>query len=340
MKKLTAILMVMLCAFSLSAEWGRIRYIDEFGDVDHTISDPYQIADGTKEVNGSTNYYYEYRLIASLPTEFGYSGGIEIDMFDDFGDYVVFDAGDEATIRVKLTSGEIKEFTYDFTEHEYPWYDEYELNQVRQNIHLSGHDAVDLLNELYRGNDLRFVIYNGNVKYTFTIEAYGFKEIADEFIGNFAVPEAPVVVFNDDYFYSSVSNFYATTIGDSDYVLGVHTMGFPGDDEYPSLSVTLDYKDSDDVFWYDNESDFTYTFRDVRIVAANGNDAISLSDRIKGNEFGNYFTLYDDPKMISDIIDFANEHGSVEFIFEFSPFVEITISFTSEEMQELFTFPE
>ena len=104
MKKMTAILMVLLCAFSLSAEWGRIQYVDEFGDVDHTISDPYQIADGTRDVNGSRNYYYEYRLLASLPTEFGYSGSIEIDMFDDFGDYVSFDAGDEAIVRVKLDS--------------------------------------------------------------------------------------------------------------------------------------------------------------------------------------------------------------------------------------------
>ena len=177
MKKLIAILMVLLCAFSLSAEWGRIQYIDEFGDVDHTISDPYQIADGTREVNGNRNYYYEYRLIASLPTEFGYSGGIEIDMFDDFGDYVVFDAGDEATVRVKLESGEIKEFTYDFTEHEYPWYDEYELDQVRQNIYWNGHDAVDLLNELYNGNDLRFVIYNGNIQLSLMFMMMAFMQV-------------------------------------------------------------------------------------------------------------------------------------------------------------------
>lgn len=335
MKKLTAILMVLLCAFSLSAEWGRIQYIDEFGDVDHTISDPYQIADGTREVNGNRNYYYEYRLIASLPTEFGYSGGIEIDMFDDFGDYVSFDAGDEATVRVKLESGEIKEFTYDFTEHEYPWYDEYELDQVRQNIYWNGHDAVDLLNELYNGNDLRFVIYNGNIKYTFTMEADGFKEVADEFIGNFAVPTEPDVY--DDGFYAGVSHYFTKMAEGTDFTLGLHSSGFPEIDEYPNLSATLDFKNSDDVFWYDNEGE--YTFKAVNLISADGKDVLPLSDEIENDEYGSYFSLYESPR-IPEIIAFAEAHGSVEFKIEFDPAVEFDIPFTAEEIQEMLSFPE
>ena len=340
MKKLTAILMVLLCAFSLSAEWGRIQYVDEFGDVDHTISDPYQIADGTREVNGNRNYYYEYRLIASLPTEFGYSGGIEIDMFDDFGDYVVFDAGDVATIRVKLTSGEIKEFSYDFTEYEYPWYDKYELDQVRQNIRLNGHDAVDLLNELYNGNDLRFVIYNGNIKYTFTIEAEGFKEVADDFIGNFAVPTEPVIYIDESPIYSKfvgVSYYESQTVNGTDYVIGIHASGFPEMDEYPGVSISLDFKPSDAVFWYDNDKD--YIFNDVRLVSSDGCDVLSLSEGIENGEYGSYFSLYGSPR-IPEIIDFAKEHGSTELKIESDSVGEITISFTAEEIQELFTFPE
>ena len=335
MKKMTAILMVLLCAFSLSAEWGRIQYVDEFGDVDHTISDPYQIADGTRDVNGSRNYYYEYRLIASLPTEFGYSGSIEIDMFDDFGDYVSFDAGDEAIVRVKLDSGEVKEFTYDFTEHEYQWYDEYELDQVRQNIYLEGHDAIDLLNELYNGNDLRFVIYNGNIKYTFTMEADGFKEVADEFIGNFAVPTQPDV-YDIGVIYG-VSSYVSKDTEGVDYVLGLHSLGFPEIDEYSNFSVTLDFKNPDDVFWYDNEGE--YTFKAVNLVSANGKDVLPLSDEIENDEYGSYFSLYDSPR-IPEIIAFAKAHGSVELRIEFDPTVEFDIPFTAEEIQKLFSFPE
>lgn len=335
MKKLIAILMVLLCAFTISAEWGRIQYLDEFGDVDPTYSDPYQIADGTREVNGSTNYYYKYRMIASLPTEFGYSAVIELDMFDDFSDYVSFDAGDEATVRVKLESGEIKEFTYDFTEHEYSWYDEYELDQVRQNIYWYGHDAVDLLNELYNGNDLRFVIYNGNVKYTFTMEADGFKAVADGFIGNFAVPTQPDIY--DDGFYAGVSQYFTKMTEGTDFALGLHSSGVPEIDEYPSLSVSLDFKASDDAFWYDNEGE--YTFKAVNLVSADGKDVLPLSDEIENDEYGSYFSLYDSPK-VPEIIAFAKAHGSVEFKIEFNPAVEFDIPFTAVEIQKLLSFPE
>ena len=341
MKKLIAILMVLLCAFSLSAEWGRIQYIDEFGDVDPTISDPYQIASGTREVNGNTNYYYEYRFIASLPTSFGSQAGVELDMFDDFGDYVVFDAGDVATVRVKLDSGEIKEFTYDFTEYEYSWYDDYELDQVRQNIHLYGHDAVDLLNELYNGSDLRFVIYNGNIKYTFTIESDGFKEIANEFIDNFAVPAEPDIDVYESpmYNYKGISCYEALTVNGTDYVLGLHSSlsGFPEMEEYPSLSVSLDFKPSNDTFWYDNDGE--YIFKAVNLISADGKDVLPLSDGIENDEYGSFFGLYESPR-IPKIIEFANTHGSVVLKIEFDPIVEFDISFTAEEIQELFNFPD
>ena len=333
MKKLTMILMILLCTFSLSAEWGRIQYIDEFGDVDPTISNPYQIANGTREASGKTNRYYEYRMITSLPTEFGYLASIELDMFDDFDNYVVFDADDEATIKVKLDSGEIKEFSYNFTEHEYSWYDEYELDQVRQNIYLDGHDAVDLLNELYNGSDLRFVIYNGNIKYTFTMNADGFKDVADDFIDNFAVPTEPDIYDNGSY--ASVSHYFMKTAEGTDFVLGLHSMGYPKIEEYPSLSVSLNFKDSDDVFWYDNKGE--YTFKAVNLISANGKDVLSLSDGIENDEYSSYFSLYE---RIPEIIDFANVHGSVNLKIEFNPSVEFDIPLTAKEVQKLLNFPE
>lgn len=341
MKKLIAILMVLLCAFSLSADWGRIQYLDEFGDVDPKRSDPYQIAYGTREANGNTNYYYEYRLIASLPTEFGYSASIEIDMFDDFGDYVVFNDGGEALIRVKLVSGEIKEFTYDFDQYENILFlfNDYEIESIKQNIYLSGKDAVNLLNELYKGNDLKFVIYYGNIKYTFTIEAYGFKEVADEFIDNFAVPSGPDIEIDDlsTYKYAGISYYEPLTVNGTDYVLGIHSSGFPEMDEYPSLNVSLDFKPSDDVFWYDNEGE--YTFKAVNLISADGKDVLPLSDEIENDEYGSYFGLYDDPR-IPEIIEFANTHGSINLEIEFEPSLEFNVHFTAEEIQELFSFPE
>ena len=337
MKKLIVILMVLLCAFSLSAEWGRIQYVDEFGDVDPTISDPYQIADGTKEVNGSTNYYYEYRLIASFPTEFGYSASIELDMFDDFGDYVVFDDGDEAVIRVKLVSGEIKEFTYDFSLNNFFLFqlNEYEIESLKQRIHLSGNDAVDLLNELYKGNNLKFVIYYGTTKYSFTIESDGFREVADGFIVNFAVPTEPDVY--DDGVMTGVTSYIYKNVEGVDYVLGLHSSGFPEIDEYPRLSATLDFKNPDDIFWYDNEGE--YTFKAVNLVSADGKEVIPLSDEIENDEYGSYFSLYESPR-IPEIIAFAKAHGSVEPKIEFDPAVEFDTPFTAEEIQELLSFPE
>ncbi len=337
MKKLIVILMVLLCAFSLSAEWGRIQYVDEFGDVDPTISDPYQIADGTKEVNGSTNYYYEYRLIASFPTEFGYSASIELDMFDDFGDYVVFDDGDEAVIRVKLVSGEIKEFTYDFSLNNFFLFqlNEYEIESLKQRIHLSGNDAVDLLNELYKGNNLKFVIYYGTTKYSFTIESDGFREVADGFIVNFAVPTEPDVY--DDGVMTGVTSYIYKNVEGVDYVLGLHSSGFPEIDEYPRLSATLDFKNPDDIFWYDNEGE--YTFKAVNLVSADGKEVIPLSDEIENDEYGSYFSLYESPR-IPEIIAFTKAHGSVELKIEFDPAVEFDIPFTAEEIQKLLSFPE
>ena len=337
MKKLTAILIVLLCVFSIFAEWGRIQYLDEFGDVDPTHSDPYQIVGGTREVNGSTNYYYDYRLIASLPTEFGYSASIELNMFDDFGDYVVFGDGGEAVIRVKLVSGEIKEFTFDFDQYENILFlfNEYEIESMKQNIYLSGNDAVDLLNELYKGNDLKFVIYYGSIKYSFTIDAEGFKSVADGFIDNFMAPTKPESY--DDGIMAGVSSYTFKTVNSTDYALGLHSSGFPEMDEYPGLSASLDFKASEDAFWYDNEGE--YTFKAVNLVSADGKDVLQLSNEIETDEYGSYFSLYDSPR-IPEIIAFAKAHGSVELKIEFDPAVEFDIPLTAEEIQELLSFPE
>ena len=337
MKKLIAILVVLLCVFSLAAEWGRIQYIDEFGDVDPTISDPYQIVDGTREEYGRTTWGYDFRFLACLPTEFGLSASIQINIFDDFGDYVVFANGGEAKIRVKLESGDIKEFTYDFNSFDdlLFLFNEYEIESMKQNIYLNGSDAVDLLNELYKGNDLKFVIYYENIKYNFTIEAVGFREISDGFIDNFSVPLEPDIF--DDGFSLGVSYYFAKATDGIDYVLGLHSSGVPEIEEYPSLSLSLAFKNAGNVFWYDNDED--YIFQNVQLVSSGGNGVLSLTDNIENDEYGSYFGVYETTD-IQEIIDFANLHGSVDLIVKFEPSLEFSIPLTAEEILELFSFPE
>ena len=337
MKKFIAILMVLLCTFTLAAEWGRIQYIDEFGDVDSTISDPYQIVDGTMEEYGRTTWGYEFRFLACLPTEFGFSTSIQINIFDDFGDYVVFANGGEAKIRVKLESGDIKEFTYDFNRFDdlLFLFNEYEIESMKQDIYLNGSDAVDLLNELYKGNDLKFVIYYENIKYNFTIEAVGFREISDEFIDNFSVPLGPDIF--DDGFSLGVSYYFAKATDGIDYVLGLHSSGIPEIEEQPSLSLSLEFKDANNVFWYDNDVD--YIFQNVQLISSEGNGVLSLTDNIENDEYGSYFGVYETTD-IQEIIDFANLHGSVELIVEFEPSLEFSIPLTAEEILELFSFPQ
>ena len=108
-------------------------------------------------------------------------------------------------------------------------------------------------------------------------------------------------------------------------------------DEYPGLSASLDFKASEDAFWYDNEGE--YTFKAVNLVSADGKDVLQLSNEIETDEYGSYFSLYDSPR-IPEIIAFAKAHGSVELKIEFDPAVEFDIPLTAEEIQELLSFPE
>lgn len=338
MKKLTAILMVLLCAFSLSAEWGRIQYIDEFGDVDHTISDPYQVVDGTKERNGRTDLNYEFRLLASIPPEFGSTVEFVINVFDEFGDYVQFDNGGIATIRVKLTSGDVKEFTYDFDQYDdtLDMYSEFALESLEEDISLSGNDAVELANDLYKGNDLKFVIYYGDDKYNFSIEADGFKEVADEFIPNFEVSLEPII--HDEPYYFFADSYIPAVQETADYVLLVRSIGFPDYNKYPTVFLFLDYKGSEEPFWYVNEKEFV--FRNVELVSADGKESLSLNAAIDNTEeYSSDFILYDS-SLSEEIIEFAESNTSMNLVVEFEPSVVFNIPLSSDELLSFISFPE
>ena len=117
----------------------------------------------------------------------------------------------------------------------------------------------------------------------------------------------------------------------------MHSSGFPETDEYPRLSISLDFKNSDDVFWYGNDAE--YTFKVVNLISADGKDILPLSDEIENDEYGSYFSLSGSPR-IPEIVDFANAHGSVELNVEFEPSLEFIIPFSAEEIQDLFSFPK
>ena len=66
---------------------------------------------------------------------------------------------------------------------------------------------------------------------------------------------------------------------------------------------------------------------------------VALLDKIENDEYGSYFSLSESP-LIPEIIEFADDHGSVSFVFEFTPALVIQVPFTAEGVRELFSFPE
>lgn len=322
MKKLIAILMVLLCAFSLSAEWGRIQYVDEFGDVDPTISDPYQIVYGTKYEYGVTDWDYQFRLITQIPQEWGWLGpqhGLVIDIFDSYGNIVIFSDG-SAEIKVKFASGDIVEFSYLFSDYE-------------EGIYLTFFQDAEiarLMNELYKGNDLKFVIYYGDIRYNFTIDATGYRLIADEFIDNFSPPTMPVV--EDDGEYKSIDYYLSKTVDGMDFVLNLDFSVSSDPEESPSIDTLLSCKSSSDVFW-NGDSD-PYEFTGARLESASGN-FLSLDEYI--SDYHNLF-IWNDPGIIAEMIDFARSEETVNFIIDIAPAMEFRIEFESEELINCLTY--
>ena len=328
MKKLTAILMVLLCAFSLSAEWGRIRYVDEFRDADPNDSDPYYVADGTRYEYGVTDYDYRFRLLTVIPSRDDANAFIGIDIFDLNGNRVVFRDGGEAIIRVKLASDEIIEFRYSFAEYE-------------EEMYLYGNDAVRLMNELYKGNDLKFVIYYGDVHYNFTIDADGYKDIADEFISeDYMIYEKPEVLIEHDTEGNTISFVSFQTIikneGEMDYSLFIYSLGAADYLEYPCIALGLAFKESDDIFWYSKTPEQSY--KDIKLISGDG-DELSLIPAVFDDENGSHFILYES-LLIDEIIGFADEHDKMNLVVEFNNGPEFSISVTSEDVIKAFSFPE
>lgn len=332
MKKILIIFVALLLSFSLSATWGRIQYINEFGEVDPSNSDPYQITDGLMERNGKKNYFYQARVICSPPREFGALGDIKINIFDENGDYVLFQDSGEAKIKVKLISGEIEEFTHSFdVSEEYSYLlNEYEIEEMKENIHLDGNGATTLLNELYRGNNLKFVIYYGKTKYSFTIEGEGFKNLSDTFISNYVVLE------EEEYYYEGMkyglSYYFKQKINDKNYVVGVHYTDYTSFGKYPNLSLSLNYKNIDDKFYYDNEGEYIY--KNVNLISRNKENALSLQEWIENDEYGSYFNL-DDYKTIKKISDFASLNGQANLKIKLEPNVMLNIPLTTEKLKKI-----
>ena len=328
MKKLIAILMVLLCAFSLSADWGRIRYVDEFGDTDPDDSDPYQIADGTRYEYGVTDYDYRFRLLTVIPSRDDANALIGIDMFDDYGNQVVFRDGGEAVIRVKLASDEIVESSYPFAEYE-------------EEMYLYGNEAVRLMNELYKGNDLKFVIYYDDVRYNFSIDAEGYKETADEFItSDYMLYEEPETFIERDaegniFIFASLQTIIKNDDG-KDYSLFLYSFGAPDYLDMPCFALGLAFKGSDDIFWYSKTPEQAY--KDVRLISEDG-DELSLVAAIFDDENGSHFILQES-SLINEIIEFANTHDGISLIVEFTDEIEFNIHVTPENIINAFRFPE
>lgn len=322
MKKLISILLVLICTFSLSADWGRIQYVDEFGDVDPTISDPYQVVYGTKYEYGVTDRYYQFRLITQIPKEWGWLGpehGLIINIFDPYGNKVIFSNG-IAEIKVKLVSGDIIEFSYFFSDYD----EEIYLTFFKEA------DMARLMNELYKGNNLKFVIYYDDIRYNFTIDAMGYKSIADEFVDNFAPPSGPVI--KDDGEYKYIDYYLSKTENGMDFVLNLNFSVSSDSEKKPTIDTLLSCKSSSDTFW-DGDSD-QYEFTGARIESASGK--VLLLDEYIGDS-QNFF-IRNEPSIIAEMIGFANSEETVNFIIDIAPSMEFNIELNSKELINCLTY--
>ena len=324
MKKLTAILMVLLCAFSLSADWGRIQYVDEFGDVDPTISDPFYVTEGTRYEYGVTDSDYYFRVITYIPDEFGAPPSASITIYKSNGDIVVFKDGGEAKIRVKTDSSEILDFICPFIGYS-------------EDIFINGYLPMNastekLLNELYKGNDLKFVIYLDDARYNFTINGEGYKEVTDRFLEENNTTSSPS--YKEDSFNKSVEYHILKCVENVDYMLNIRLSRseYPlyGEDS-PILYMYLKSKEAADAFWDDEEAS-SYNFNVVKLISNEGN-VLSLEKGLIGRVF-----QLDFPKYVSEAIEFIKNNDGVILHIEFIPSLEFDIPIKSEAISDFYQF--
>ena len=319
MKKLIAILMVLLCAFSLSADWGRIRYVDEFGDANPNDSDPYQIVYGTKYEYGVTERNYRFRLLTGIPFAFDGYCTADITIFDPYGNIVVFPDGGEAVVRVKLASDEIIELTC-------------ELEDYAEGLYFFGNDIATLMNELYKGNDLKFVIYYDDARYNFTIDAFGYKELADEFLTDNDVPESPDIT--DRQTYRGITSYIPLSAGNVELVLEMISDGIPGHDEYPYFFTAMLYKHDTDAFWSDNNGEFPIS--SVSLIAPDGTE-LSLDEEISENRL--FFDFWEGDEN-AEVLKFAEGYESLTLLMEIEPSYEFRIPISKDDLLKFLTFSD
>ena len=97
------------------------------------------------------------------------------------------------------------------------------------------------MNELYRGNDLKFVIYYGTARYNFSIDSDGYRFITNnEFIVSSEPPVGLNIIDGDNY--RGIISYMPLYVDYYDVVLCIHSDGIPDVDEYPHFFVTILYR--------------------------------------------------------------------------------------------------
>ena len=319
MKRLGFVLLMLLCVFSLSAEWGRIRYVDEFGDADPSRSNPYQIVNGTKYEYGVTNYDYKFRFLTEIPANFGSYASAYINIFDLNFNKAVFRNGGEIIVKVKLDSGKVLTIVEEFEEYE-------------ESIYFFGNDVSELINELYKGNNLKFVIYYGDAKYNFTIDGTGYKEAANEFLVDYKLPE-PLRIVDREY-YRGIQSCFTWRIKDVCFALRLCSDGIPGHENYPYLFASLYYKYFDDAIWYDNKGAFSII--SVSIISSDGS-VLSLAEDISEDRTG--FDFWEDSDY-SKVLSFSEVHDNLSLVMEIEPSYCFSIPVSKKDIQIFLTFSD
>ena len=235
--------------------------------------------------------------------------------------------GDEVTIRVKGEDERIIEIVRTCTAYQ-------------ESLFIFGNEVVDIMNQLYNGQSLKFVLYYKEARYNFTIDAEGYKEVADEFIVADYVPKTPIITDTDDMAamtgvtlpYQMTNTFFEQSDEGFESVLCIGSGGFTTFYTYPSLSLHLYYKSEAEPFWY---HDGEYLFKDVEISNENEMQSFILDMGILDD--GMTYHLQEE-SVSEKAIEFAKKHGNVRFQVTFLPHLKFDIPMSSDEMISYLTF--
>ena len=139
-------------------------------------------------------------------------------------------------------------------------------------------------------------------------------------------------VIEDDGEYKSTDYYLRKTVDGMDFILNVDFSVSADPEESPTIDTLLSCKSSSDVFW-DGDSD-PYEFTGARLESASGN-SFSLNEYI--SDYQNLF-IWNEPGIISEMIDFVRSEETVNFIIDIAPSMEFSIEFESEELIDCLTY--